>query len=116
MDYEKLEKFFEYLARADAAYKEMAGTYDQRNICHDVTSNKFEIDTSIVTDRTYKYESAVSHPEFNRGAWVILDSAPDEESAKVMHQSFIDYFEEEGDSLEELVDAYTEKTYPRRRS
>ncbi len=45
----------------------MMNNYSERKICNTKRKN-FTLDTALVTDRSWTYETAVTHKNFNGGA------------------------------------------------
>lgn len=69
-------------------FMNVIGTYDERKI------DKFEegdliIDTCLVTDSEKPYETAISHPKFNNGKWVIVELYDTKEEAKKGHNKWV---------------------------
>ena len=61
------------------------------------------------------YETAVQHPSYDGGNWVIVEHAADENEAKAMHQRWVDVFS--GAELPEaLVDVNIDEEFTRRES
>lgn len=98
------EQFFNELS----SFADMIGTYEQRNIAN-FKNDVFEIDTSGVTDRALKYESAIRHKDFNDNEWIILGWADTKENAEIMHNKFVEYFL--SNDVAEITDAYTNETF-----
>ena len=86
----------------------MMGNYEERNVAL-FENDVFKIDTSEVTDRALKYESAICHKDFNNGEWIILGWADTKENAKIMHNRFVEYFL--SNDVTEITDAYTNKIF-----
>jgi hypothetical protein len=47
------------------------------------------VDTCSVTDGSCPFETAVLHPEYNGGRWVIVEAYGTKEEAKVGHEKWI---------------------------
>ena len=53
------------------------------------TAEHFKVDTAQVFDREWPYEIAVSHEDFNNGAWVVVASAKTEKEAIKKHDEIV---------------------------
>ena len=72
-------------------------SYEERKVACDIV-NDFVIDTALVPDRApFNYETAIKHPEFHYGEWLIISYAVSEEEAKEMHKRQVEYFKEHPD-------------------
>lgn len=95
----------------DFGWLDMVGTYEERKVAN-YRTNDFVLDTCLVTDRDWIYETAIAHKDFNNGDWIILDGFWSKEDAEMMHKEWIKTFTT--DCPEELTDFYTLKTYRRK--
>lgn len=87
---------------------DMINNYEQRMVKNDETE-KFIIDTAQVTDRSWKYETAVAHDDFNDGAWIILEGTNTKEEALQVHNKWLNKLLTE--DITELVDCFTDEVY-----
>lgn len=68
----------------------MMGNYESRKVDRYEGEN-LVIDTCLVTDDPdYPYETAVSHPEYNNGEWVIVEQYLSKEDAKTGHNKWVE--------------------------
>lgn len=69
----------------------MFGNYEQRKV------DRYEspgidglmVDTCAVTDSTWSYETAVMHPAYNDGKWVIVEGYETKEKAQTGHKRWV---------------------------
>ena len=67
----------------------MLGNYDTRRVeRHD--DGDLIISTAYVTDGSHPYETAVAHPDYNEGSFVIVESYDSKEDAEQGHVRWID--------------------------
>ena len=67
----------------------MADTYEQRKVDH-FEKNDLAIDTCAVTDIDgFDYETAIEHPAYNEGAWVIVEQYITKEEAQKGHDKWV---------------------------
>jgi hypothetical protein len=52
--------------------------------------DKLVIDTCLVTDSEKPYETAVSHPQFNKGKWIIVETYNTKEESQVGHLKWVE--------------------------
>ena len=86
----------------------MFGNYEQRVVAN-TKREDFIVDTAIVTDRDWIYETAVKHKDFNNGSWIVLDGCSNKEKAEQMHNKWLKFLDEE--NYNSLTDYYKEQTY-----
>jgi hypothetical protein len=74
----------------------MLGNYESRKVKNykgnDCEGNKFTLDTCSVTDSVQPYETAIAHPFYNNGQWVILQSYDTREEAEKGHNKWFNTF------------------------
>lgn len=87
---------------------DMVGNYEERVVKNDQTA-KFTVDTVLVTDRSWQYETAVAHKDFNNGDWIILEGADTKEEAIEVHEKWLAKLS--SDDVTELVDCFTSAIY-----
>lgn len=63
----------------------MAGNYDLRKVAHDEEGDLI-VDTAAVTDGRQPYETAVCHPCYNNGRWVIVEAYDTTQEAQAGHE------------------------------
>ena len=88
----------------------MSDNYDKRCVANDKRAN-FTLDTALVTDRDWLYETAVHHRCFNDDCWIILDGCDTIEEAREIHQKWLDFLET--DSYDNLKDYFNGQSYRR---
>ena len=47
------------------------------------------VDTALVTDGEHIYETAIQHPEYNKGKWVVVEAYDDTASAQAGHEKWV---------------------------
>jgi transposase len=67
----------------------MAANYEQRKVACFEGPNNLVVDTCAVTDSRKPFETAVSHPEYNSGLWVIVESYKTREKAEKGHEKWV---------------------------
>ena len=70
-------------------FEKMLDTYEERKV------DRFEdgdlvIDTAAVTDSKDPYETAIKHPSYNEGEWVIVETHSTKEEAIIGHKKWVD--------------------------
>jgi hypothetical protein len=86
----------------------MMGNYEARKV------DRFEkgallVDTALVTDSYDPYETAVAHPAYNNGKWVIVETYKTKEAAQSGHKRWVEIMT--ADELpKELKDVSTAET------
>ena len=87
---------------------DMIFNYEERKVQRDECEN-FTLDTCEVYDRTWIYETAVSHKNYNNGKWIILEGTNTKEAALEAHKKWLKGFIEGVDYR--LVDCYTKEIF-----
>jgi len=86
----------------------MVYTYEERLVANDVREN-LHVDTVLVTDADYQYETAIRHPKYNDYEWIIVQGYDTKERAKEGHDYWVEKMT--ADILPaKLVDVSTAKT------
>jgi len=67
---------------------DMADNYEDRKVAKFERGNLF-ISTARVTDSTEPYETAVAHPQYNKGELVIVEMYNTKEDAKAGHKKWV---------------------------
>lgn len=88
----------------------MVGNYAQRKVDNTET-DVFEVDTALVTDRDWLYETAVKHKDFNGGDWIVVEGCDDKEEAQAMHDKWVKFMEK--DDYDILTDIWLEEDFMR---
>ena len=88
----------------------MVGNYAQRKVDNTET-DVFEVDTTLVTDRDWLYETAVKHKDFNGGDWIVVEGCYDKEEAQAMHDKWVKFMEK--DDYDVLTDIWLEEDFMR---
>lgn len=69
-------------------FMDMAYNYEQRKVDRyedeDVT-----VDTCSVTDGTHIYETAIAHPEYYDGKWIVVEAYDTKEDAQLGHDKWV---------------------------
>lgn len=94
-------------------FLDMAGNYNERMVENDKTDD-FTLDTALVTDRSWRYETAVKHKDFNDGDWIVLEGASTEEEAIEVHEKWLSKLT--NTDVNELIDCYLGETYHRQKN
>ena len=82
----------------------MADDREERKIAN-TEINGATIDTCAVTDSNNPYETAISHPNYRNGHWIVVQEYNSKEEAKLGHSEWVEKFT---DKLpEEVVDVST---------
>ena len=72
-------------------FLDMMGTYESRKVDNYESENGvFVIDTAMVTDGDYDYETAVTYEGFNEGKWMIVEQYDTKEEAQEGHNRWIE--------------------------
>lgn len=66
----------------------MANNYDQRAVARH-EGDGLLVDTYRVSDSAHDYETAVSHPAYNDGDWVIVEVYNNEQAARLGHDKWV---------------------------
>lgn len=69
------------------AFLDAIGTYEQRKVAR-YESGPLGIDTCLATDTGF-YETAIAHPFYNEGKWVIVEEYTNKELAKAGHDRWV---------------------------
>jgi len=71
------------------SFLEDEGTHNQRKVARFEQGESIIIDTCEVSDGTDPYETAVMHPEYNDGKWIIVQSYRTREDARRGHDDWV---------------------------
>lgn len=66
----------------------MMGDYEFRKV-DNYSQGDVEVDTCRVTDSDAPYETAVAHPKYNSGKWVIVETYFSEDAAQEGHNRWV---------------------------
>ncbi len=69
-------------------FMDMMGDYSDRKV-DNFKQGKLTVDTARVTDAAKDYETAVKHPQYNDGAWVIVEIYDTKAEAQVGHDKWV---------------------------
>ena len=94
------------------SFLDMIGTYEQRAVRRD-EKEKFTLDTAMVTDREWVYETAVAHEDFNNGEWIILEGAMTKQDAEAVHDKWLEKISGGVTELEDIFDGYVHTSHAR---
>lgn len=89
-------------------WQDMIGNYDERKVARDEV-NDYTIDTVLVTDRRWTYETAISHEHFDNGDWIIVEGYDTKEDAIKGHKKWLEKCKIE--NIVQLTDCYTEQVF-----
>ncbi len=67
---------------------DMADNYTDR-LVENYKQGKLVVDTVRVTDAVKDYETAVQHPEYDNGSWVIVETYDTKAEAEVGHAKWV---------------------------
>ena len=70
-------------------FADMIGNYEMRKV-ERFDEGDLSVSTCRVTDSIKPYETAVSHPQYNAGTWVIVALYDTEEEAREGHDKWVD--------------------------
>lgn len=87
----------------------MSGNYEQRKV-NNTKEGDWEVDTAMVTDRGWIYETAVRHTDFRDGLWIVVEGVNTKEEAFVMHDKWVEFMR---GNPSEIYDAYEAEYYTR---
>lgn len=77
-------------------FLDMMGNYESRKVNRyegkDCEGNSMTLDTCMVTDSVQPYETALQHPFYNNGSWVILESYDTKEESEFGHNKWFNVF------------------------
>lgn len=86
----------------------MMGNYEMRKVSYTRTKT-YELDTAMVTDRSWRYETAVRVPGYRNGCWIIIDSADTKEDAETIHNKWAEILDKQ--IPESFYDIYEDEAY-----
>jgi len=66
----------------------MADNYEQRKVDR-FEKGELTVDTCSVSDSDKPYETAIEHPRYNAGKWVIVELYDTREEAEVGHKKWV---------------------------
>ena len=66
----------------------MMGNYDNRKIGR-FDDNGIIISTALVTDGDFKYETAVGHPDYDAGDFIIVEAYSNRDNAESGHEKWV---------------------------
>jgi spermidine/putrescine-binding protein len=69
-------------------YLDMLCNYEDRKVDRFEDENLI-VDTAEVTDSDQKYETAVQHPQYNEGEWIIVECYDTKEQAQEGHDKWV---------------------------
>ena len=84
-------------------YLDMLFTYDARKVKCDEMED-FTLDTALVTDREWLYETAVKHDNFNDCNWIILEGSDTKADALEVHNKWLKFLSE--GNFDKLTDCF----------
>ena len=67
----------------------MAGNYDNRKLARYETAGTLIVDTCLVSDSDEPYETAVSHPSYKSGKWIIVETYSTKKDACKGHGQWV---------------------------
>ena len=69
-------------------FLDMIDNYEKRLVANDKRGDAV-IDTVAVTDSDDPFETAVQHPQYNSGGWVIVETYKTKEDSQVGHDKWV---------------------------
>lgn len=84
---------------------EMIDNYEERKILN-FKKDKLIIDTCRVTDSLDPFETAVSHPDYKNGEWIVVETYTTKELAKKGHFKWVEKMISK-ETPSELIDVST---------
>ena len=85
----------------------MSNNYEER-LVKNTKEDDWQVDTVLVTDRSWQYETAVRSPHFRNDNWVIVGKADTKEDAIKVHEQWVDMMR---NNPKTLWDIYEEEIY-----
>lgn len=70
----------------------MIGNYKER-LVENTKVGEGQVDTVRVTDCDQPFETAISHPLYNKGDWIIVENYDTKEDAKLGHAKWVERLE-----------------------
>lgn len=91
-------------------------SYEERKVARNDWPDGRMLSTAVVTDASYEYETAFSHPEYNDGEIIILGGTDDREEAVTFHNKWVKMMDDDtlpdvirdngGSGINELLDLF----------
>jgi hypothetical protein len=72
-------------------FMSMANDYEQRKV-ENTEINGATIDTAQVHDSARPYETAINHPDYKDGDWIVVELYDTKDLAKVGHKKWVEKF------------------------
>jgi len=69
----------------------MVGNYEERKVANNKVKDA-EIDTAAVTDSAHPFETAVKHPRFYDGKWIVVEMYDTKEASQAGHDKWVKVF------------------------
>jgi hypothetical protein len=69
-------------------YFEMLSNYEQRKVDR-YEGDNFSIDTCSVSDGAKQYETAIGHPDYNFGSWIVVEAYDTIDEAQIGHDKWV---------------------------
>lgn len=66
----------------------MSCNHEERCVAN-TQEEDFVLDTVLVIDREWTYETAVKHKDFRGGMWIVLEGCATKEEAEAMHRKWL---------------------------
>lgn len=85
----------------------MSNDYEERVVAN-TQEDDWVVDTAMVTDRSWTYETAVRSPHFRDGLWIIVGKADTKEDAVKVHEQWVDMMR---NNPKALWDIYEKKIF-----
>lgn len=70
-------------------FLEMEGDYDSRKVDRIEDDKGMVISTARVIDGEFPYETAIKHPRYHDGLWIIVEAYETKERAEVGHKKWV---------------------------
>lgn len=89
----------------------MMNNYEER-LVKNTRTEKFKVDTALVTDRDMPYETAIAYNGFRNGNWIVLGWRETKEEAKKFHDETVEFYKTY--DVDSITDVFEGKTFRRK--
>jgi len=69
-------------------FEKMKDDYEKRKV-ERFEEDDLVIDTAAINDSNYPYETAIKHPFYNKGQWIIVQTYNNKEEAIIGHKEWV---------------------------
>lgn len=92
-------------------FLDMMTNYEER-LVKKTRTEKFTVDTALVTDRHMPYETAIKYDGFRNGNWIVLGWRETKEEAKKFHDEIVEFYKTH--DVDSITDVFEAKTFRRK--